>query len=156
MHIRPFDPKDGPAIRDLILTILDQEFSVEKKAYPPTDLDAIEHHYRGPRDIFLVAEEDRRIVGTLAVKEDDTGTALLRRLFVDAAYRGKRIGSQLVDRAIAFCRERGYKRISFRATTGMTKALALMRRKGFEEKEKLAFGEIEMIHFNLPLSSEPR
>ena len=151
MVIRPLQKQDEEAVRDLIFSILDEEFSVEKKAYPVTDLDAIEKHYRGPRDIFLVAVEDGRIIGTVAVKEDDAKTALLRRIFVDEIYRGKRYGSQLVDKALAFCREKGYRRVAFRGMASMEKALALMKRKGFLEKERIRFGEVEMIHFNLTL-----
>ena len=151
MLIRPLRSQDEEAVRDLILSILDGEFSVEQKAYPATDLDTIEKHYRGPRDVFLVALEDRRIMGTVAVKEDDAKTALLRRLFVDPAYRGKRYGSQLVDRALAFCRGKGYKRIAFRGTVSMNRALGLMQRKGFTEKERIRFGEVEMILLNLDL-----
>ena len=149
MVIRPLHKQDEEAVRDLIFSILDEEFSVEQRAYPATDLEAIEKHYRGPRDIFLVAVEDHRIVGTIAVKEDDAKTALLRRIFVDSAYRGKRYGSQLVDQALAFCRKKGYKRVAFRGTASMEKALALMRRKGFVEKERIRFGGVDMIHFNL-------
>ncbi len=151
MLIRPLQQQDGEAVCDLIFSILDEEFSVEKKAYPVTDLDAIEKHYRGPRDIFLVALDDHRIVGTVAVKEDDTKTALLRRLFVDGVYRGKGYGSQLVDQALTFCREKGYKRVAFRGTASMEKALSLMRRKGFKEKERIRFGEVEMVLLNLSL-----
>ena len=151
MIIRPFKQEDEKAVKDLILSILDQEFSVEKSAYPPTDLDAIVSHYHGPRDIFLVAVEDNRVIGTAAIKEDDEKTALLRRTFVDAAYRGKRFGSQLVDRALAFCREKGYKRVAFRGTSGMSQALVLIRRKGFKEKARVRLGDTEMIHFNLTL-----
>ena len=151
MVIRPLQRQDEEVVRDLIFSILDGEFSVEQKAYPLSDLDAIEKHYQGPRDIFLVALENQRIVGTVAVKEDDTKTALLRRLFVDRADRGKRYGSQLVEAALAFCREKGYKRVAFRGTTSMEKARALKRRKGFTEKEKIRFGDVEMILLHLTL-----
>ena len=151
MLIRPLERKDEEAVRDLIASILDEEFALEKMAYPVTDLEAISEHYRGPRDSFFVAVEDGRIVGTVAVKEDDSKTALLRRIFVDASYRGKRFGSQLVERALAFSREKGYKRIVFRGTASMTQALALMQRKGFSEKERIRFGEVEMILLNRSL-----
>lgn len=151
MLIRSLQQQDEEAVRDLIFSILNEEFLVEQKVYPVTDLDAIEKHYRGPRDTFLIALEEHRIVGTVAVKEDDVKTALLRRLFVDTAFRGKKYGSQLVDRALAFCREKGYKRVAFRGTASMEKALALMQRKGFTERERVCFGEVEMILLQLSL-----
>ncbi|MBI4436942.1 MAG: GNAT family N-acetyltransferase [Candidatus Omnitrophica bacterium] len=151
MNVRPFRKGDEDAVRQLITTILDEEFFLEKKAYSETDLDMISEVYSGNRNIFLVGEVDYRIVGTAAVKEDDRDTALLRRLFVDPAHRGKKYGSQLVDQALAFCKQKGYKKVIFRGTVGMAAAMGLIRRKGFSEVEKLRFGEVEMIHFSLSL-----
>ena len=150
-EIRVLRKGDEGAVRTLILGILNREFSVDQKAYPLTDLEAIQSHYRGPRDTFLIAEVDHRIVGTVAVKEDDEKTALLRRIFVDSAHRGKGLGSRLVEQALAFCRKKGYRQVVFRGTARMEQALSLMRHKGFIEKERIPFGEVEMIHFRLTL-----
>jgi len=151
MNVRPFRKEDEGAVRQLISAILNKEFFLEKKAYSETDLDTISEVYSGKRNIFLVGEVDHTIVGTAAIKEDDLETALLRRLFIDPTHRGKKYGSQLVDQALAFCRQKGYKKVVFRGTAGMTAATGLIRRKGFLEVERFRFGEIEMIHFSLSL-----
>ena len=151
MKVRPFQKKDEEAVRGLISTILNQEFQLEKKAYSDTDLMTVAETYSGKRNIFLVGEEDARIVGTIAVKEDDKATALLRRLFVDPAFRGRKFGTQLVDEALQFCRKQGYKKVVFRGTVGMSAASALIRKKGFLEVERIRFGGIEIIRYGLGL-----
>ncbi len=151
MKIRPFQEGDETAIKELITSILNEEFQLEKRAYSETDLEMISKVYSGERNAFLIGEVDREIVGTVAIKEDDRRTALLRRLFVDPDYRGKKYGSRLVDEALAFCRNKGYKKVVFRGTAGMSAALRLIRKKGFLEAEKIRFGEIEMILFALSL-----
>lgn len=151
MKIRPFQKGDETAIKELITSILNEEFQLEKRAYSETDLEMISKVYSGERNAFLIGEVDRQIVGTVAIKEDDRRTALLRRLFVDPAYRGKKYGSRLVDEALIFCRSKGYKKVVFRGTAGMSEALRLIRKKGFLEAEKIRFGEIEMILFALSL-----
>lgn len=151
MKIRPFREEDKASVKRLILSILDEEFQMERKAYSDTDLDIISKVYSGKRNIFLVGEEDHHIVGTVAIKEDDPETALLRRLFVDPAHRGKKYGSHLVEEALQFCRREKYKKVVFRGTAGMTKAIALIQGKGFLERERIRFGEIEMILFTLVL-----
>lgn len=151
MNIRPFQEKDGEAVKTLISDILDQEFQLVKSVYSDTDLNTISKTYSGKRNTFFVGEVDRRIIGTVAVKEDDRETALLRRLFVAPAFRGKDLGSRLVDEALRFCREKGYKKVVFRGTKGMSAASSLMRRKGFREAERIRLGEIEMIRFVLHL-----
>lgn len=151
MRIRPFGEGDEQAVQRLISSILDKEFQLEKKAYSDTDLNMILKVYSGDRNIFLVGEVDHKIIGTVAIKEDDRGTALLRRLFVDPAYRGKKYGSRLVDDALQFCRAQGYKKVVFRGTVGMAAAMGLIRKKGFLEVERISFGDVEMIHCALRL-----
>jgi len=151
MKVRSFREGDEAAVKELVSTILNREFLLEKKAYSDTDLNMISKVYTGSRNIFLIGEVDDQIIGTAAVKEDDRDTALLRRVFVNPAYRGKKFGSRLVDEALQFCRQQGYKKVVFRGTTGMSAAISLIRKKGFSEIERLRFGEVEMIHFALNL-----
>jgi len=151
MKVRSFREGDEVAVKELVSTILNREFLLEKKAYSDTDLNMISKVYTGSRNIFLIGEVDDQIIGTAAVKEDDRDTALLRRVFVNPAYRGKKFGSRLVDEALQFCRQQGYKKVVFRGTTGMSAAISLIRKKGFSEIERLRFGEVEMIHFALNL-----
>ena len=151
MKVRSFHAGDEDAVKQLISSILNKEFQLEKKIYSDTDLDMISEVYSGERNAFLIGEVDHHIVGTVAVKEDDRHTALLRRLFVDPAHRGKKYGSRLLEEALVFCREKGYKKVVFRGTVSMSVALRLIQKKGFWETERIHFGEIEMILFSLLL-----
>ena len=151
MKVRSFREEDEAAVKELIGSILNREFLLEKGAYSDTDLHMISKVYMGSRNIFLVGELDHQIIGTAAVKEDDPETALLRRVFVDPAYRGKKFGSRLVDEALQFCRQQRYKKVVFRGTTGMSAAISLIQKKGFYEIERIRFGDVEMIHFTLSL-----
>ncbi len=151
MKVRSFKAEDQQAVKKLITSILDQEFQLERKAYSDTDLNMISETYSGSRNTFLVGEVNQKIIGTVAIKEDDRETALLRRLFIDPAHRGKQYGSQLVDEALTFCRKQGYKKVVFRGSASMSAALALGRKKGFAEVERLPFGPVEMIHLVLQL-----
>ena len=71
--------KDAPKIKGFINRIMASEFSKECKAYEYKDLDNLPGHYGGKRNIFLVAEKDGKVVGTVAIKEDGSDVALLRR-----------------------------------------------------------------------------
>ena len=151
MKVRSFHAGDEDAVKQLISSILNKEFQLEKKIYSDTDLDMISEVYSGERNAFLIGEVDHHIVGTVAVKEDDRHTALLRRLYVDPAHRGKNYGSRLLEEALVFCREKGYKKVVFRGTVSMSVALRLIQKKGFWETERIHFGEIEMVLFSLLL-----
>ena len=143
-ELRPFMDKDVNGVRELILTILAKEYPFDRSAYSDSDLNKIAETYGGPKDSFFVVEEGGEIVGTVGVKEENESDALLRRLFVDVKHREHGYGSALVDKAIDFCRKKGYKRVFFRCTGRMANAMKLCMKKGFKETEKL-----EVSGFNI-------
>lgn len=135
--LRTFTKNDSQGIKNLILSILTREYPFDKNAYSDSDLEKIDEVYGGPKDAFMVIEQDGEIVGTVGVKEDSEDTALLRRLFVDLKHRKKGYGTQLLEGAIGFCRDKGYKRVYFRCTDRMHDAMKLCMKKGFKEIEAL-------------------
>lgn len=138
MHtLRAFTKKDAEGAKELILSILTKEYPFDKSAYSDSDLDKIDEVYGGERESFFIIEEGSSVVGTVGVKEDSPDSALLRRLFVDLKCRKKGYGSELLDRAISFCREKGYRHIFFRCTDRMNDAMNLCLHKGFKEIEAL-------------------
>ena len=142
--LRPFKKQDAEGVKRLILEILTNEYPFDKSAYSDSDLDRIAETYGGDRDSFFVIEEDDYIAGTVGVKKDSETDALLRRLFVDPAHRRRGYGTQLLEKAIEFCKEKNYKRVFFRCTDRMADAMKLCKKKGFVEKEKL-----EVAGFNI-------
>lgn len=138
--LRQFNSKDAKGVKELILTILSSEYPFERSAYSDSDLDKIAHTYGGERETFFVVEEGSDIVGTAGIKEESGSEALLRRLFVDIKRRGRGYGSELLNKAIDFCKKKGYKRIYFRCTGRMANAMKLCLKNGFTEVEKLELG----------------
>ena len=151
MQIRKFTEADGPKIKELILSILEKEYPFDRKAYSDTDLENIYASYGGARDAFFVIAEDNRILATAGIKEDSTQTALLRRVFVDPKERRKGYGSKLLDEAIKFCKDAGYKELVFRTTSKMVQAIELCKKKGFKEIEKIDLGGFFIHKFTLSL-----
>ncbi len=146
MYIRSFSRTDTPGVKSLISSIMQREYPGEEKAYQYNDLDNITDAYGCLREKFLIAHEDKDVIGTAGIKEDSDTTALLRRLFVHPSHRGRQIGSMLVDTALDFCKMNGYKTVVFRATSKMQAAIKLLEsKKGFSEKERVAFDDIEII-----------
>mgnify|MGYP001577293736 CR=1 FL=1 len=149
--LRRFTKTDSEGVKELILSILTKEYPFDKSAYSDTDLDKIYEVYGGEKDSFFVMEEDGLIVGTVGVKEDIDDSALLRRLFVDIKHRKKGYGSELLDDAISFCRDKGYKRVYFRCTDRMKDAMNLCMRKGFKEIEALEVSGFKIHNLELKL-----
>lgn len=152
MKIRTVKNSDVPKVLKLIKGILESEFGKEAAVYPQIDLYDLEASYGGDRECFLVAEKNGQIIGTTAIKEEDGKIAMLRRVFVDPKYRGKGYGLELIEKAIEFCKSKSYRKISFQGTSRMTTALALCRKKGFQETDRVPMEDFEIIRCSLRLS----
>jgi len=152
MGIRKFVEADSQKVKELILSILENEYPFDRKAYSDTDLDNLSATYGGPRDTFFVLEDDSDIIATAGIKEDSRETALLRRVFVRPTERKKGYGSQMMDEAVKFCRESGYKEVVFRTTSKMVQAIELCKKKGFRETEKLDLGGFFIHKFALTVT----
>lgn len=150
--IRPAQGADVPQIRDLISSILSQEFPSDESVYTSADLEQLMDSYPPPTSTFLVAEEGDRIIGTCAVKVESPQTAILRRLFVDPRYRGQGIGLGLLKEALSFCRTHGLHEIIIRTSTRMEQAIRLCRSLGFQENGRWELGSITLIRFRLRLA----
>jgi GNAT superfamily N-acetyltransferase len=149
--LRQYTEKDSKGVRELILSILAGEYPFDRSAYSDSDLNKISETYGGPMDTFFVIEDAGQIVGTVGVKEETRDDALMRRLFVDVKKRRHGYGSELAEKAIEFCRSKGYKRMIFRCTGRMADAMKLCLRKGFRETEKLEVGGFNIHKLELSL-----
>lgn len=77
-------------VLELILAIQRQEFGLPITAADQPDLLNIPTFYQKDKGNFWVALHDERVVGTIALLDIGDSMAALRKMFVDAAYRGPR------------------------------------------------------------------
>lgn len=145
VQIRKITSDDTESVKTLIQNIMQTEFSAESKAYSLYDLDDAVHYYGGTKDIFLVAEKDGNIIGTVAIKEDSSDTALLRRIFVVKDFRGKGYGDKLVGEALDFCFNHNYQTVTFRGTDRMKQALKVCLKQGFKEDDIVITDDFKMF-----------
>ncbi|MFC1809444.1 GNAT family N-acetyltransferase [Candidatus Omnitrophota bacterium] len=145
--IRKFNPDDADQIRELIRSIMVNEFPEQQKNYPLNDLEDINDTYGNIGETFFVALFGEEIIGTVAVKKEDERSALLRRIFLKPEYRNRRYGVRLLEEAINFCSVVGYQEIIFKTTSNMDRAIQLCLKKGFVEKARVDVGGIELLKF---------
>ena len=145
ISIRSAKASDSEEITSLIKTILEEEFSGNGLFVGYDDLVDVTTSYGGARDLFLIAEKDGEIIGTIAIKEDSEDAALLRRIFVRGDQRGKGYGDSLLSEAMDFCEKAGYRTVSFRGIDRMKTAMRLCLKRGFEEDEVACLGDVNMV-----------
>jgi GNAT superfamily N-acetyltransferase len=89
--------------------------------------------YAPPRGRLLLAERDARPVGCVALREVDTQTCEMKRMFVPTDLQGQGVGRALADAILAEARAIGYTRMRLDTSRETLPALGLYGRLGFVE-----------------------
>ncbi|MBU0633813.1 MAG: GNAT family N-acetyltransferase [Candidatus Omnitrophica bacterium] len=154
--IRKFKPQDQLQVYQLISSIMNTEFPLDRQTYSELDINDVSKAYSGKRDIFFVAVNGNMVVGTIAIKEDDRNTALLRRIFVSPEFRGVGLGNKLIVQAVEFCENNGYRVINFCTTDKMKAANSLCQKNGFKRRACMGLGPIKLLKFTRRLRTKKR
>lgn len=101
--------------------------------------------YRPDREGIWIVEQGGRIVGSIAIVAASQEQAQLRWFLLHPDLRGQGWGGRLIDEALAFCRERGYRSVFLWTVDALPTAAHLYRRAGFrvtEEKRSEVWGAV--------------
>ena len=91
---------------------------------------------RGQR--IWVVEAGEKVAGCIAIVRNTEGVAQLRWFILTPETRGKGLGRRLMDEAVKYSREAGYRRIILWTFSELETAIALYRRWGFVKTEEKA------------------
>lgn len=101
-----------------------------------SDMDHISQDYTAPTGTFLVIMDERRVVGTGAIRGLDSQTCELKRMWFLPPYRGKGHGTRMSELLFQFARSAGYKRIRLDTAPELEAANRMYRRLGFHPIER--------------------
>ena len=134
--IRTIQPADNPVLADIVRSTL-AEFGADKPGtvyFDPTT-DALYELFRKPGSIYYVALENDAIVGGAGIFPSEGlpgDTCELVKMYLQPQVRGKGLGGQLIEKALRFAREAGYKKVYLESMPELKKALSVYEKFNFK------------------------
>jgi RimJ/RimL family protein N-acetyltransferase len=129
--IRGARPEDAPAMARLFAAVAEERDGIATE--PPVDMDDRIARFERTAGSSRVAVAEGGIVGTVNVDAGRFGAGDVGML-VDAAWRGRGVGSALLQAAIDWSREQGLHKLSLEVFPANIAAIALYRKCGFAEE----------------------
>ena len=98
------------------------------------DMDDIQQSYFNSAGIFLITTDEKKMIGTGAIRKIDDGICELKRLWLLSDYHGRGLGYRMVKKLLSFARGRGYGQVRLETDpVYQKKALNFYVRLGFYE-----------------------
>ena len=132
-HIRRAVPSDLAAIRAIVTGILAEYGLAPDPEGTDSDLADLGESYFSPGGTFEVAvAPDGSIAGCCGVMSLGGKTCELRKMYLVKDARGLGLGARQLQRALAFARGRGFRRMELETAAVLKDAIALYSRAGFK------------------------
>jgi len=120
----------------LILEIQNNEAKINLQLDEQPDLLNITETYLNNGGNFWLAIDNGHVVGTIALRNLDGAWSVLKKFFVRADYRSKKIGFALYSKLLEFAKQQHYKHIILDTPSVATKSHLFYERAGFKQINK--------------------
>ena len=143
VSIHTYSPEYYQGVVKLILDIQRNEFGVPITLDQQPDLNIIPEFYQKGNGNFWVATSEKRVIGTIALIDIGNAQVALRKMFVDAAFRGRvhKTAQLLLDTAVAWVREKKCAQIFLGTIDAFQAAQRFYKKNGFIEISKTQLPE---------------
>lgn len=123
------------------------------------DIDDIESAYMRPDgNHFWIAEtkpgnsgEKPQVVGMIGLQHHDEGAAEMRRLRVAQEWRRRGIGSKLIEKALAWCHDHNYLKLTLDTFVERDAAIKLFEKFHFRHNRTREVNGKELLYFYLDI-----
>jgi DNA-binding MarR family transcriptional regulator/GNAT superfamily N-acetyltransferase len=137
ISIRNFEPKDIEYIIDRHRVLYENEFGFTSEFgdYVEEYVKKFKEYHDPNKEAIFIAEEDGAPIGVIAIVKAEDTTAQLRWFLIEPEARGKGLGHKLMDTAIDFSKDKGYKHVFLWTVNILEPARHLYREHGFSLTE---------------------
>jgi RimJ/RimL family protein N-acetyltransferase len=129
--VRPAAAADTRAMAELFAAVAEERNGIASE--PPVDLAERTARFAASIAESLVAVDGDQVIGMIHIEVSRHGFGELGML-VDREWRGRGVGSAMIQAAIDWAREHGLHKLSLEVFTHNTAAIALYRKSGFTEE----------------------
>ncbi len=128
-------------IIELILYIQNEEAKINLSLEEQPDLLDVPAYYEKNGGGFWIAVENEEVIGTLAFMNYGDGNAVLKKFFVRADWRSRRVGLALYETVLRYLKENGYKQALLDTPSVAKASHRFYEKAGFARisKEQLPF-----------------
>lgn len=134
-------------MRQLVLAHVDERVSTPGIENMRTDAMRLPGPYVAPHGAIWLAQSSEGAIGCVALRPLPDGTAEVKRMYVDRAWRGKGVGRALLETLIAHARTLGYHHLRLGTLNDMSAARSLYRSLGFVPIERYRADEMVDTEF---------
>ena len=133
--IRTIQPSDNQALAVIIRNAL-AEFGANKPGtvYYDATTDALYELFQKQGSIYFVASEDNQLIGGAGIYPSPglpPDTCELVKMYLAPAARGKGIGKILIEKALQFASDTGYRNVYIETMPELRKAMTVYEKFGF-------------------------
>jgi RimJ/RimL family protein N-acetyltransferase len=153
--VKPASAADARAMAELFAAVAEERTGIASE--PPVDVEERTARFAASIDGSIVAVADGQVVGLIHVAATRYGVGEIAML-VDREWRGRGVGSALIQAAIGWARGQALHKLSLEVFAHNAAAIALYRKSGFVEEGhrvrhyRRASGELwDSIIMGLPL-----
>ena len=134
--IRPLKPGEAGYIAYRHCVLYEKEYGLSG-TFERYVMDALTKYIDGqPEGEVWVAENNGRIVGSIAIVSTEEGIAQLRWFLIEPEYRGVGLGRQLLATAMEYCKRQKYKQVYLWTIQDLKAARHLYESFGFSVTEQ--------------------
>lgn len=137
--------------KQAVFDFTDKCFDELGKRFEPEGRHYFYNDIRNEFEVFYCLLDNDSCVGTAALKRFDDDTAELKALYLDKDYRGKGLGSLLMDKLVKTARELNYKSIVLDSMSQYKDARRLYEKTGFKDTARYNDNEYADVFMRLEL-----
>jgi GNAT superfamily N-acetyltransferase len=109
------------------------------------ELETIAIQYNKPKGALFLVYNGELAVGCAGIRQFDTETAELKRMYVNAAYRGMQVGRKLLELTIDIAKGLNYTKIRLDTLPSMIQAQKLYHASGFYEIPSYRYNPVKGV-----------